>query len=120
MSFENSAGLGVNNHYGPRETGGTEGVVRTSGVSKELVIDYDGDRLDFGFPDTDGSAYVTLVDFEVATGTTFLIGGVDVAAATTAAPVAIPADNTGVITTNVSAGRVTVTYNKIPLKTVVA
>jgi hypothetical protein len=113
--FEDSAGLGVNNHYGPRDAGGTEGVVRTDGTNNEFMIDKDSQQLDFGFPATDGSAYVTLVDHTVSNGTTFTIGGVDVSAATDAAPVNIPADNTGVIVTDATTGKVLVTYNKYAL-----
>lgn len=120
MSFEDSAGLGVNNHYGPRETGGTEGIVRTSGVNNEFMIDLEGDNLAFGFPDVDGSAYVTIVDLAVTNATTFTIGGVNVVAATDASPIQVPAANTGVIVTNGTTGKVLVTYNKYPLETVVA
>lgn len=40
MGLENSAGLGVNNYYGPRavEDGIQGGVVRTDGVENELVL----------------------------------------------------------------------------------
>jgi hypothetical protein len=115
MGFENTAGLGVNNHYGPRPTGGTEGVTRTDGTNNEFMIDLDGEGLDLGFPVTDGSAYVTIVDVTVSDATTFTIGGVDVAAATDAAPVQIPDANTGVIVTNGTTGKVLVTYNKYAL-----
>lgn len=32
----------VNNHYGPRASGKTQGVARTAGFKKELVLDIDG------------------------------------------------------------------------------
>jgi hypothetical protein len=120
MGYESNTGLGVNNHYGQRKTGGTQGSVRTSGETKEFVMDFDETGLAWPFPVVDGSAYVTLVDFKVATGTTFTIGGVNVVAATSAVPILIPAANTGVIVSNTSAGRVTVSYKQVPLKTVVA
>ena len=47
MGYENSAGLGVNNHYGPRTSGGTEGIVGTVGALNEYVKDLD----DAGFSD---------------------------------------------------------------------
>lgn len=42
MPYENSAGLGVNNNYGVRTTGGTVGVETTSGSSTMLRIDLTG------------------------------------------------------------------------------
>jgi hypothetical protein len=115
MSFEDSAGLGVNNHYGPRPTGGTEGIVRTDGTNNEFMIDLAGDSLALGFPTLDGTAYVTIVDVTVSNATTFTIGGVDVVAATDASPVQIPDANTGVIVTDGTTGKVMVTYNKYSL-----
>lgn len=40
MTLENTAGLGVNNYYGPRDTedGIQGGIIRTDGVENELVI----------------------------------------------------------------------------------
>lgn len=115
MPFENTAGLGVNNHYGPRPTGGTEGVINTSGTNNEFMIDLDGEGLALGFPVTDGSAYVTIVDTGVSDATTFTIGGVNVASASDAAPVLIPDGNTGVIVTDGTTGKVLVTFNKYAL-----
>ena len=99
MSFENSAGLGVVNHYGPRAVGGTEGVVKTEGVMNEFMEDLDSPQIDFGFPKVDGKAYVTEVDTTLLGGTVtaITIGGVDVTSATPEAPVQIPDGNTGVI-----------------------
>ena len=43
MAKENSAGLGVYNVYGPRTTAeGRAGDIRTSGVEKELELDFRG------------------------------------------------------------------------------
>lgn len=114
-NFEKTSGLGVSNHYGPREIGGVEGVTCTGGVNNEFLIDFDNTDLEFGFPVTNGSAYVTIVDFTPSDGSTFTIGGVDVTGATDAAPVQIPADNTGVIVSDATSGQVLVTYNKYPL-----
>lgn len=41
MPYENSAGLGVMNHYGPRGTGKTAGVVKTEGASNEVSVQVD-------------------------------------------------------------------------------
>lgn len=40
MTLENSAGLGVNNYYGPRETedGIEGGIIKTEGVENEAVL----------------------------------------------------------------------------------
>ena len=113
--YEDGSGLNVNNHYGPREAGGTEGVTRTDGTNNEWMLDFDNTDLAFGFPVTDGSAYVTIVDTTVTNATTLTIGGVNVIAATDAAPVLIPAANTGVIGTDGTTGKVLITYNKYAL-----
>lgn len=119
MSFENSAGLGVSNHYGPRATGGTEGVAKTEGTINEFFQDLDGEGIAFGFPVTDGSAYVTEADVSLAGGTitAVTIGGVDVTAATPEAPVQIPAANTGVValTGGDGTGKYMIGYKKYPL-----
>ena len=114
-TYESTSGLGVNNHYGPRAVGGTEGVTKSEGISNEFLIDLDETALALGFPVTDGSAWVTIVDVAVTNATTFTIGGVNVAAATSAVPVQVPAANTGVIVTDGTTGRILVTYNKYPL-----
>lgn len=117
--YEDSAGLGVNNHYGARETGGSEGVSRTEGVSNEFFQDLDNASLDFGFPVTNGSAYITEADVSLAGGTitAITIGGVDVTAATPEAPVQIPAANTGVValTGGDGTGKYLISYKKYPL-----
>lgn len=121
MAFENSAGLGVNNHFGARSSGGTEGVVKTEGVVNEFVKDLTGESLDFGFPvpaTGQASAFVTEVDISQVTGTVTVqtIGGVDVSAATPEAPVEIAAGNTGVIVlTGATGGTVLIKYKKYPV-----
>lgn len=101
MSYESNTGLGVSNHYGPRVTGGTGGIVKTEGTLNEFTEDLDAaaGSLDFGFPVTDGSAWVTEADVSQAGGTitAITIGGVDVTSATPEAPVQIPDANTGVV-----------------------
>lgn len=113
--YEDGSGLNVNNHYGPRTTGGTEGVVGTEGTNNEFMIDLDNTDLEFGFPVGSKNVYVTLVDTVVSDATTFTIGGVDVIAASDAAPVLIDTSNTGVIVTDGTTGKVMVTYNKYSL-----
>jgi len=41
MGYENSAGLNVSNHYGPREFGPTNGNVKTVGRSYEVSVEVD-------------------------------------------------------------------------------
>lgn len=45
MGYENSAGLGVNNHYGVRNTGGAVGIEHGEGTTKVLRIDLTGDSI---------------------------------------------------------------------------
>jgi len=50
MGYENSAGLNVNNHYGPRDTGPTNGNVKTVGRSYEASVEVDVDVIANGGP----------------------------------------------------------------------
>ena len=117
-NYEDSAGLNVNNHYGPRDSGGTEGVSKTEGVSNEFTINFSDTNLDLGFPvqlATQPSLWVTKSDISqlVGTITTQTIGGVNIAAATPEAPVEIDSTNTGVIVfTGVTGGLALIGYNK--------
>jgi hypothetical protein len=43
MGLENKTGLNVNNHYGPRTTGGSKGELPSAGVIKELEFNFDLD-----------------------------------------------------------------------------
>lgn len=121
MPYENSAGLNVNNHYGPRVTGGTEGVVSTHGNRNEFLKDLDVDGLGFGFPvpyTGQPSYWVTMVDTSQVDGTVSAetIGGVDVSGATPEAPVEIPPGNSGeIVLTGATGGEVLIAYNKYSL-----
>lgn len=120
MSFEDSAGLNVNNHYGPRDSGGTQGNYKTEGYEGEFVYNLDGENLDVLFP---RNVEVTSVDQTFVTGTVtaLTVGGVDVIAATEAAPVGITPANTGVLTqTGGTAGNIVVKYKVAPAGNVVA
>lgn len=117
MSYESTSGLNVSNHYGVRDTGGTEGIVKTEGLVNYYTINFDGDGpLGYLFPVLDG---VKIIDVDADTfGTntteTVTIGGVNVLAATDAAPVNIPATNSGVIvTTNITAGTLVIAYKRL-------
>jgi len=116
MSYEKTSGLGVSNQYGPRDTGGVEGIIKTEGLYNEYAINFDGDGpLGFLFPVLDG-VRVTGVDVSFATtGTeTLTIGGVNVLTATEGSNVAIADDNTGVVaSTEITAGTVVVKFKRI-------
>jgi len=49
MGYEANTGLGVNNHYGTRETGNGIGVIKTEGAYNELSVDITGDMLNNTF-----------------------------------------------------------------------
>jgi len=49
MSYSDEAGLGVNNHYGPRKTGNAMGIVKTEGIENEMAIEVTGDMLNNSF-----------------------------------------------------------------------
>lgn len=49
MPFENSAGINVNNFYGPRDTGGSVGVEHSDDSVHQLSIAFTGDSLQSAF-----------------------------------------------------------------------
>jgi hypothetical protein len=49
MAYENSAGLGVFNQYGPRNTGGAIGAEHATGSVQVLTFDLTGEMLNSGF-----------------------------------------------------------------------
>lgn len=49
MGFENKAGLGVNNHYGVRDTGGTAGVEHSKDAIHNLSVYFTGESVSDGF-----------------------------------------------------------------------
>ena len=120
MAYEDSAGLNVNNHYGPRASGGTQGVYKTEGYYNEFIWNLDGSVIDVLFP---RNVEVIGVDETFTTGdvTALSIGGVAVIAATEAAPVAIVSANTGVLAqTGGTAGYIVIRYKTAPAGVVVA
>jgi hypothetical protein len=120
MAFENSAGLGVSNHYGTRVSGGTQGVFKTEGYENQFVWNLDSAVLPVKFP---RNVEVIGVDETFATGdvTALSVGGVAVIAATEAAPVGIVSANTGVLAqTGGTAGYIVIRYKTAPAGVVVA
>lgn len=104
MAYENTAGIGVKNQYGPRTSGGEEGVIKTYGKSNEYVVELPSVGLgSYSIPKADrGGVYITAIDLNFVTGTVthIAVGGVAVYDSTTPVtlPVHLPANNTGVVT----------------------
>lgn len=120
MAYEDSAGLGVHNHYGARKTGGEEGVVKTAGKSNEYAVELPSAGLDAnGIPKAaSGHVYVTAVDLNYVTGTVthIAVGGTAVYDSTSAVtlPVHLTANNTGkVVVTGGTDGLVVLVYDHL-------
>lgn len=116
MGYEANTGLKVNNHYGPRDSGGTRGVFKTEGYQYEFVWNLEATGIPFAFPVAPGGVEVVQVDtfFDEGTTTAVSIGGVAVLAATEAAPVAIAANNTGVLAqTGATGGLIVIRYRNV-------
>lgn len=115
MAYEDSAGLNVNNHYGPRQSVGVKGEFPSDSYETQVVVNLDGAGPDILFPWTDGSAWITGIDTTFVTGavTDVDIGAVAVEGATEAAPVQVPNANTGVIAqTGGTAGNLIIKYKR--------
>lgn len=115
MSYENTAGLGVSNQYGPRASGNGRGVVKTAGYRNQFVIDGVDAGLHFTFPRGDG-VWVNGHDYTFAVGTvtSIKIGGVEVSGATDAAPVRLFKENTGeIVVVGLTSGKIVVDYKNV-------
>tara|TARA_R110000751_G_scaffold14697_1_gene47531 strand:+ start:176 stop:553 length:378 start_codon:yes stop_codon:yes gene_type:complete len=104
----------VSNHYGQREIGNQEGQLPTSGMVREMAINFDGDTLDLPvFMPADSYVVNVITDFATGSVTAATVGGTDVSAADgTAANVAGPVDGE-VIVTGPTAGSVVLVYRHI-------
>ncbi len=110
MPYENSAGLGVNNFYGPRTSGGVQGPDVSSGVLNEFVWFYDSTAsLSGRFPIPAGSMIVDVT--KPANVTAVTVGGSQVAGATWAAPVV--AGGAVTATGAVTGDKIVITYQKV-------
>lgn len=81
MSYEANSGLGVNNHYGPRKSGGAIGEIETDGLTnRQFVLNLDAPHLPVEFPRT-AKCYVTGFDtvFTTGTVTSLKIGDIEIA-----------------------------------------
>lgn len=114
MAYENSSGLRIHNQYGPRASGGEQGVHKTEGYRNEYVVDQES-VLPYLFP-RGGGVFVTGHDDTFVSGgtvTSITIGGLEVIGATESAPIKIPYDNTGeVVVTGLTAGREVIFFKK--------
>lgn len=115
MPYENSAGLNVTNHYGPRVTGGGQGVFKTEGYLNQYIVDGASQGLVYLHPRGDGVwVYGHDFTFAVGTVTSITIGGVEVIGATEAAPIRLFKENTGqVVVTGLTSGKVAVLYKNV-------
>lgn len=76
MSFENSAGLGVNNYYGPRDSGKTAGVIGTVGTMVQASINVDAAMIDGTTPQTlKIPAKAKIINVYAKVRTAFVLGG---------------------------------------------
>lgn len=114
MAYEKSSGLNVHNQYGPRVSGGEQGVFKTEGYKDQYVVELPASGLDYTIAKAArGGIWVTEVDLNFVTGTVtnIKIGGVNFYDSTTPVtlPKLIPADNTGVVVvTGGTAGKVVI------------
>lgn len=114
MAYEDSAGLNVSNHYGPRTSGGSQGVHKTEGFENEYVVDGASQGLPYLFP-RGGGVFVYKIDmtYVIGTVTDITIGGLSVMDATEEAPIKIPYNNTGeVVVTGLTGGRLVIYFKK--------
>lgn len=110
MPYENSAGLGVNNFYGPRVAGGAQGPDVSSGVLNQFVWFFNSTALiNNRFPIPAGSL---ILDVTRPAGVTAItVGGTAVQAATWAVP--IVAGGAVAVTGAVTGDKVVITYQKV-------
>lgn len=115
MPYENSAGLNVSNQYGPRVTGGGQGIIKTEGYTNQYIVDGASQGLTFLHPRGDGVwVYGHDYTFAVGTVTSIKIGGIEVSGATEAAPIRLFKENTGqVVVTGLTGGKVAILYKNV-------
>lgn len=91
MAYEDNSGLNVNNHYGPRGSGGTQGVERTAGVENEATINFDGEALNF-YVEVPAGAVITdmITDFSTGAVATAVVGAVDISTVSPTSFISVP------------------------------
>ena len=117
MAYENSAGLGVHNQYGPRQSGGEQGVFNSGqGFVNEYVVNLPFSGLNYKMP-IRNNIKVFKVDttFAVGTVTAVTVGGIAVLPATEATPVALASNNTGIVAqTGGTGGFIIIRFHNVP------
>ena len=110
MSFETTPKRGVKAQYGARTIGGGEGFKKTSGITYEMAINFDGDTL-HGQLSLPADSIVTHIDSSFSTGTITVAtcGSTDIIAAMTGTPVPTPLGGK-ISLTGATAGTVIVEY----------
>lgn len=117
MAYEDSAGLNVHNHYGPRSSGGEKGTFKTYGYDNEFVLDLSNTTGLYNKFPVRNNVKVYAVDVKFATGTVsaVTIGGTAVLAASESSPVSIPNTNTGIVAqTGGTGGVIVIKYRNVP------
>lgn len=113
MAFYKDPIRNAQSYLGPRKSGGYQGVTLTDGVYNEYEWDLTvPGNTSLTFPVGNGIKVVGLhKSFVTGAITALTIGGVDITAATDAAPVTIPEGNTGVLAqTGGTAGPLIIKY----------
>ena len=116
MAYEDSAGLNVHNQYGPRASGGEQGVEKTFGIKNQFVVNLPVVGLyAYKLPIRNNIKVIGVnKNFVTGTVTALTVGGVDITSATEAAPVALASDNTGIVAqTGGTAGYLVIYYTNV-------
>jgi len=92
MTIEAKNGLGVDSIYGSRELGGGEGYKKTSGITYEVAVNFDGTQKSSGAIIPAG-AIITQIEDDLATGTVSAgtVGSVNIIGALAGTKVPVPA-----------------------------
>jgi len=112
MGFESNTGLGVNNHYGARNTGGFKGgEAPSAGAEKEISVNFDGDDTGVKVQVPEGAIVTEIVDFFTGTIGAATVGAQDISAADGAAANYVTVTTTADLTiTGPTAGTAVVKY----------
>lgn len=90
MAYQDGAGIGVLNHYGPRDTGSAEGVYNTSGAKNQAVVVFDGEDFPLRQYVPDNSLVSNIItNFATGAITTATVGETDISAAAPGAEVGV-------------------------------
>lgn len=112
MPYESNTGLNVSNHYGPRDTGNQEGVIKTEGAKNQATVNYDGEAFDFKVYIPAGAVVTNVItDFATGAVSAATVGAVDISGADGTAVNNVDVPLGGLLTvTGPTAGYVIVEY----------